>query len=219
MYMNKKQSISELLDDQCSSTDLDSLLCDNEATETWYRYHTVSAIIKDEYSAHCHQSFYTQVSGKIADEPAIVASPKKDKVASLKPGELVHFKRATGGLAIAASAAFATFISVQSLQVADQDNPQSSSLVAESAVETLPNIKINEKANIQNSLEQTELDIFNLLYVREANASGRSEYTPVGSEVVKTYRFSAEQWQQIVREAALRQKALEEQKRNKDESQ
>jgi len=207
--MDKKQSLSDLLDGQCSSVDLDSLLKDEKSVEGWYRYHSVSSILKGEYSAHSHVDFCKQLSAKIADEPAIIAAPQaktgkiKNNPNQAPNDNVVQFKRAGGGLAIAASAAFATFFSVQTLQVSDQITPNNQTLVANSSANPIiSDSKAPEQLSVAESLELSELEFFNEKYIQGANR-------PVGGEYVKTYRFSAEQWQQILRNAALQQNQLQ----------
>ena len=202
--MNKKQSLSDLLDDQCSSVDLDSLLSDDKSVEGWYRYHSVSAIIKDEYSAHSHVDFCKNISAKIADEPAIIASPRTEiSHTSDSSNNVVQLRRSGGGLAIAASAAFATFFSVQTLQVSDQITPDNQTVIANnSANPIISDSKTLDQVSAAESLEQSELEFFNELYIQEANR-------PVGGEYVKTFRFSAEQWQQILQNAARQQSKLQ----------
>jgi len=207
--MDKKQSLSDLLDDQCSSVDLDSLLNDEKSVEGWYRYHSVSAILKDEYSAHSHVDFCREISSKIADEPAIIAVPKvKPNIENthnnvVNSDNVVQLRRAGGGLAIAASAAFATFFSVQTLQVSDQITPDNQTVIANSSTSPIiSDSKIPDQLSVAESLEQSELEFFNELYIQEANR-------PVGGEYVKTYRFSAEQWQQILLNASRQQNKLQ----------
>ena len=201
--MNNKQSLSDLLDDQCSSADLDALLKDRDSNDTWYRFQSVSAIIKDEHSAHTCSEFYNQISEKIALEPAIISAPKANQQQSKNNDNVIQFKRLGGGFAIAASAAFATFISVQTLQVAEHIEPQGQTFAVDrDSRENTVSPNVSKNVEVQDSLEQSELDMFNFLYLREASSSGRGGLAPVGSKYVKTYRFSAEQWQKLMEDAA-----------------
>ncbi len=204
--------LSDLLDDRCSSEELDRLIKDENTSDTWYRYNLVSGILKNESSAVASNQFCQAVSAKIAQEPAIIAtkanlSKAKDKAqASNAPvSNLVALRRFSGGMAIAASVAFATFFSLSQLDTSnlnqiDQASVASSNSMPANAVET---------TSIPNTIEQTELEVFNDLFLREAKRSERGAFAPVGGEYVKTIRFSKEQWQQIIQQAVLQKAELE----------
>jgi len=202
--MKNRQSLSDLLDERCSSDDLDALLKDSDANDAWYRYQAVSAIIKDEHSAHTCSEFYTQVHGKIALEPAIISAPKNSQKQLPNDNNVVQLKRLGGGFAIAASAAFATFMSVQTLQVAEHIEPQNQTFAVDTS-ENAVSPNINKSVEAQDPSEPPEIDMSNFLYLLETNPSGRAGLAPVGGKYVKTYRFSAEQWQQMMENAAASQ--------------
>jgi len=208
------QLLSDLLDDRCSSDDFDVLLEHTDTANDWYRYHTASSILRQENSIQAAQSFCQQVSAKIADEPTVIGSPKiyseaKDAQSVVRLNNVSPIRRFSGGLAIAASAAFATFFSVQTLQVSDNILPAGSnqqsiannisgdSSVAKIAVE------------ITDSLEQTELELSSDMFKQGAWQSGNIANQRVSGAYVKTIRFSAEEWQKMV-DRAVRLKAQEE---------
>ncbi len=208
---NTNKSLSDLLDDQCTSVDLDNLLKDSDAKHSWHRYNAVSAILKGEYSADASVDFCQEISAKIADEPAILAAPKPVQT-EIRPMN-AEIKRFGGGFAIAASMAFATFFSFQTLQVSNTISPTDdiSSQIAQSAGS---DINTNSAITIEKSAEQLELEEFNDLYMSLARVSELDSIAPypttnVSGAYVKTHRISAEQWQQILQAAAARKAKIE----------
>ncbi|TQV84991.1 sigma-E factor negative regulatory protein [Aliikangiella coralliicola] len=122
--LNKNQHLSDLMDDKPSNLAIDELLGDDEKAETWFRYQTVRSVLNDEHSAFSSYEFTQAISAKIADEPAIIARPDVSKNTTNyddvlpQPAATAHvisrsWRRAGGGLAIAASVAFAMVFSVQ----------------------------------------------------------------------------------------------------------
>lgn len=204
----RNEFLSDLIDDQCSSSDFDSLLNDKNAIECWYRYSTVNAILKDEYSANASVDFCKEISKKIADEPSIIAAPRSTHTVIRSAS--AEIKRFTGGLAIAASFAFATFFSVQTMQVSDDTIPVNGS-TAEVELPTAGDLAATQSkqslsVNMEDNLEQMELELFNDIFMSRARESEKDSIAPfatrVGAEYVKTIRFSAEQWQEILRRNA-----------------
>ncbi len=206
------ESLSDLLDDQCSSGDLDRLLNDKDVSERWHRYNTVSAILKSEYSSHTGIDFCKEISAKIADEPAILAAPRPQQTIS-KP-VTAEIRKISSGFAIAASVAFATFFSIQTLQVSSELSPLNENSVEVNQLKS-ENLATNKGTmpSGSDSLEQLELEAFNKALMFPAQLSEIESIAPfatsVGGEYVKTIRISAEQWQQILQRAALRQSELE----------
>ncbi len=211
-------SLSDLLDEQCSSIDLDSLLKDSETSDSWHRYSAVSVILKSEYSANASTDFCKEISAKIADEPAILAAPRPH-VAKSSPATAgpvtADITRIGSGFAIAASVAFATFFSVQTLQVSSELSPlneNSAKVVSSPTSESIAATQATMPSN-KDSLEQLELESFNealMLPARQSEIDSIAPFaTSVGGEYVKTIRISAEQWQGVLQRAALRQSKLE----------
>lgn len=203
--VNENKSLSDLLDDQCSSVDLDSLLSDPKTTDRLYRYQTVSAILKNEYSAYASVDFCRSISAQIVDEPAILAAPASDNVkksatSSVTVAKSTEIRRIGGGFAIAASVAMATFFSVQTLQVSQLSSVEQQTAAVEPVVSD--NLVTTHEVD---SLEQTELEAFNGLFLEEARRSEFGSFAPVGGEYVRTIRFSAEQWQQMLQDAVRQQ--------------
>jgi len=206
------KSLSDLLDEQCSSSDLDNLLSEKDVSESLYRYSAVSAIIKGEYSAHASINFCKDISAKIADEPAILSATRPPQTRNRHA--IAEIRKFGSGLAIAASVAFATFFSVQLLQVSSELSP-----MYENSVET-NQIKSEDFAankdpmpSSGDSLEQLNLEAFNEAFMLPARLSEQDSIAPfatsVSGEYVKTIRISAEQWQQILQKAALRKTQIE----------
>ncbi len=210
--VEKNKLLSDLLDEQCHSSDLDDLLDNNDISESWYRYHTVSAIIKDQHSASASFDFCSQISAKIADEPSIIAAPKTAKFSNIQP-IIAEFRRTGSGFAIAATVAVATFFSFQTLQVA-QDGVLTDTQIASESNESnsIPN-NANSTKSIAgsefNATEQYELDVFNDRYISDLRRSDKGSFAPVSGEFVRTVRFSAEEWQAILEKSLERQRELE----------
>jgi len=207
------QRLSDLLDNRCDSNDFDELLADADTKNAWYRYQTVSSILRNEHSAQESHSFCQEISVKLADEPAIIAAPASNKrLASPKSSKLRSdispIRRFSGGLAIAASAAFATFFSVQTIQLSDSNQASSSpqqSIAGTVDEDSNPKISVE----VSDSLEQTELEFSSDLYEFGTLRSGIISKQQVSGSWVKTIRFSAEQWQEML-DRAIEQRAKKE---------
>lgn len=209
--------LSDLVDDKCSSDDLDSLLNDSKTIDRWHRYSAVSEILKGEYSANATTDFCMQISSKIADEPAILAAPRPTTNSEYETKTArAEVKRLTGGFAIAASFAFATFFSVQTMQVSDDSNFSNDATADVEQISTNSdssnNVSSNNFASVparqslpvdtEDSSEQIELEFFNEVFMSRARESEKDSIAPfarrVGAEYVKTLRFSAEKWQELL---------------------
>lgn len=214
--VEKNKLLSELLDEECHSSDLDDLLDSDDINESWYRYHTVSAIIKGQHSASASLNFCEQISAKIADEPAIVAAPRiptgGTKESNILPF-IGEFKRTGSGFAIAATVAVATFFSFQTIQVAQEGIVTETQIASQSnQPNDIPNVVESTQiiaGNEINATEQFELDIFNDRYIQDLRRSDKGSFAPVSGEFVRTVRFSAEEWQAILEKSLERQRALE----------
>lgn len=211
------KTLSDLLDNQCNSSDLNEVLDSAECSKQWYRYKTVSEVLKSEHSAFSSAAFCAEISAKIADEPAILASPKlaspkqNDKRTEVEESHSLESNvvqlpdRRLGGFAIAATVAFATFFSVQSLQVADSLNPpsKSSSVVATQDAST-DEAMLSKLQELPNTEEQRQLDKFNDRLMLRARANQQNATTAVRGELIGTIRYSAQDWNAILEEARLK---------------
>ena len=213
--VEKNKLLSDLLDENCNSNQLDDLLESEDITESWYRYQTVSAIIRDQHSANASFEFCNQISAKIADEPAIIAAPKnvsiKSRQASIRP-ITQDVKRVGSGFAIAATLAVATFFSFQTLQLADENNQVNPQVASQADLSTPIKTQVPTNALTSNEFdaaEQYELDIFNDRYINDVRRSDKGNFAPVSGEFVRTVRFSAEEWQAILEKSLERQHQLE----------
>lgn len=214
---NKNKLLSDLLDDECSSEDLDSLLRDTDNLNSWYRYNTVSSLLKNEYSNQASIDFCQQVSAQIAEEPAIIAAPapikkqaNKAKQSNNVQGNVFSIKGFSGGFAIAASVAVATFFSIQTIQSPVEVNSFNQQAMEQSqSVNSANDSQVAESTKVTIShndiLEQAELEVYNGLFLQEAQRTQGSGFAPVSSEYVKTIRFSADEWQQIMQKAVKKQ--------------
>ena len=206
--INKNELLSDLLDEQCSSEELTHLLNDKTITDSWYRYSTVSAILKNEHAGHVDIDFSQKMSALIANEPAIIATQSSRSVSDSSVNTIsdnlnqnvIQFKKTFGGFAIAASVAVATFFSVQTMQIADV-SVNGSDVVASSGVAPAKGTNTQSANSVNNSQSQEQ---YNDLY--QLNTIGSQ--VPVGAEYVKTIRLSAEQWQELLKRAA-EQKSLQ----------
>ncbi len=111
----KNHYLSDLLDDCANDEAIEHLLADKDGAEKWFRYNKVRAVLTQENSVHSSFDFTQSISAKIALEPSIIARPSSyAKEAVQTPSVVVNlWKKAGGGLAIAASVAFAMVFSVQ----------------------------------------------------------------------------------------------------------
>lgn len=125
---DEAQCLSELLDDQCSQSTIDNVLSDQEKTEAWFRYNTVRSVLNKELSVHNSFGFTQKISSLIDKEPAIIAAPSHDNqldIDSTQNNVIPFWKKAGGGLAIAASVAYAMVFSVQMMS----KNPENESVI------------------------------------------------------------------------------------------
>jgi len=218
--------LSNLLDDRCSCDELDQLLDDKNSSNNWYRYSLVSAILKNESSVALDSDFCQSVSAKIALEPAIIAtqasrSAKSDNALEQTTSNIFAFGRYASGMAIAASVAFATFFSINQLQSSDLNHLDQGAVATSdvsNSVQNTDSVAFQQSKNLPNTLEQSELEVFNALFLKEAKRSERGAYAPAGGEYIKTIRFSAEQWQKIVEKAMLQKAELEAAKQKAEQS-
>ncbi len=110
----KNQAISDLMDDLASSQSIDDILADDSNNKTWHRYQTISAVLKNQHSAYSDFSLTQSISAQIAKEP--VYSQQNDQTVSNNVIEFSawqSWRKLSGGLAVAASVAFAMVFSVQ----------------------------------------------------------------------------------------------------------
>jgi sigma-E factor negative regulatory protein RseA len=132
MNEQKREQISALVDDELtheSSPAIDSLLQDNEAKETWARYHLIGDSLRGCLPRHI-VDISTNVSQAIASEPTVLAPVKKKSSDLMKP---------VMGFAIAASvAAVAIFNVQQSNQISEtgQISKTGQVVIAQSSIAT-----------------------------------------------------------------------------------
>ncbi|PCI73111.1 MAG: hypothetical protein COB38_01620 [Gammaproteobacteria bacterium] len=208
---------SDLLDEQIASEELSELLKEDGVNESFYRYNLVSKILREEVNAPVSMGFINAVSKKIDAEPTIFApssdSSSTDRLSINKSNNNViplfsKIKKLTGGMAIAASVAVATFISVQSVQVAndgvfnsDIATQQSSPILQKKAIVTPE--AIDPENYWLETAEQKELEFFNDMFMSKARQSEQEAIAPfaraVRGQSVGTIRFSKEQWENILR--------------------
>ncbi|TQV72824.1 hypothetical protein FLL45_15260 [Aliikangiella marina] len=193
------QFISELLDGDCDAGSVDKLLGDDKHCETWYRYNQISAILRKEDSVFCSYQFTQAISEKIAEEPAIVAAANNAAVKSsskLFSGNVVSFvKRTGGGLAIAASVAYAMVFSVELMNTQDEGF---ASPVQTVASQSAPSIEIaNTIISAAELEEQAKLDEIQAI-LRQMRQTDRNVYEQqVGGEWIVSTVVRSNQIEEI----------------------
>ena len=153
------QHLSDLLDEQCSDEAIEHLLESDELqAKTWYRYNAVRSVLNKEHSAFSSFEFTQAISAKIAEEPSFSVSNEENKpsnVVSLFPS----WKKKVGGLAMAASVAFAMVFSVQMMNNLPEDADISNSMATQSLQVLLPGESSLSAFDFQaDQAEQEQLD-------------------------------------------------------------
>jgi len=126
MNDQKREQLSALVDDELtheSSPVIDSLLQDNEAKQTWTRYHLIGDSLRGHLPGHI-VDISNNVSQVIASEPTVLAPGKKKSTDYMKP---------VMGFAIAASVAAVAIFNVQQ---ANQISETGQTVIAQSSIAT-----------------------------------------------------------------------------------
>jgi sigma-E factor negative regulatory protein RseA len=126
MNDQKREQLSALVDDELtheSSPVIDSLLQDNEAKQTWTRYHLIGDSLRGHLPGHI-ADISNNVSQAIASEPTVLAPGKKKSTDYMKP---------VMGFAIAASVAAVAIFNVQQ---ANQISETGQTVIAQSSIAT-----------------------------------------------------------------------------------
>ena len=131
MNEQKREQLSALVDDELTQEAtfvIENLLEDNEAKETWARYHLIGDSLRGHLPGHIGD-ISSGVSQALASEPTILAPAKKS--ASRKSSDLI---KPVMGFAIAASvAAVAIFNVQQARQIPETGQPV---VIAQSSIAT-----------------------------------------------------------------------------------
>ena len=109
MNNSNKEQLSALMDDEFDGLEknqVEQILKDPEALETWSRYHLISDSLRGNLPEHLDRELAEKVSGAVAKEPAIVAPARLPRTLA-KP---------VAGFAIAASVAALAILGVQQQQ-------------------------------------------------------------------------------------------------------
>ena len=110
MNEQKREQLSALVDDELiheASSAIDHLLEDDQAKETWTRYHLIGDSLRGHLPER-YENTAARVSMAIASEPTILAPPKK-----LNKGKSSDLMKPVMGFAIAASVAAVAIFNVQ----------------------------------------------------------------------------------------------------------
>ena len=150
MNEQKREQLSALVDDELAqeaSSVIESLLEDNDAKETWSRYHLIGNSLRGHLPEHI-VDISSNVSQAIASEPTILAPAKKSS--SRKSSDLM---KPVMGFAIAASvAAVAIFNVQQANQISETGRPviaQSSIATSQPSLATSPQLVNQQTAQAQ----------------------------------------------------------------------
>ena len=150
MNEQKREQLSALVDDELAqeaSSVIESLLEDNDAKETWSRYHLIGNSLRGHLPEHI-VDISSNVSQAIASEPTILAPAKKSS--SRKSSDLM---KPVMGFAIAASvAAVAIFNVQQANQISETGQPviaQSSIATSQPSLATSPQLVNQQTAQAQ----------------------------------------------------------------------
>ncbi len=130
MNDKKREQLSALVDDELTqeaTSVIESLLEDNEAKETWARYHLIGDSLRGHLPGHIGD-ISSGVSQALASEPTILAPAKKS--ANRKSSDLM---KPVMGFAIAASVASVAIFNVQQArQIPETGQP----VIAQSSIAT-----------------------------------------------------------------------------------
>ena len=109
------EKISSLLDgEQTLDDSLMSSLSTDEAKAKWARYNLVSDVLNDRDQHSVSSSWFTELSDKLDNEPAVLA-PRVTRTFKQRVMKQV------AGFAVAASVAMVAIVSVQQTRIADND--------------------------------------------------------------------------------------------------
>ena len=132
MNEQKREQLSALVDDELShetSSAINTLLEDNEAKETWARYHLIGDSMRDHLPERIG-NIADNVSQAIASQPTILA-PQKELHNRKSPGLI----KPVMGFAIAASVAAVAIFNVQQTRQSPVAGQQ---VIAQSSIATTP---------------------------------------------------------------------------------
>lgn len=222
--LDSEELVSGLLDEQITSEELSELLSDDRVNESFYRYNLVSKVLREELIAPVSMDFVNSVSQKLDSEPTILAPSTKTQHLQTSSNTSTNnvvplfskIKKLTGGMAIAASVAVATFVSVQSVQIADHEGVFNSELAtqqsAQQSIKQTASLAVDannaaesiEPANEWlDTAEQKELEFFNDMFMSKARQSEQGSIAPfarvVRGQRIGTFRYSKEEWEYILR--------------------
>ncbi|WP_444997663.1 sigma-E factor negative regulatory protein [Aliikangiella sp. IMCC44359] len=191
---NDDQNLSDLLDGYGDvSESIEQLIDSEEQRQAWYRYNMVSSVLQKENSAFSSYEFSKAISAKIAEEPAIIARPKKQrKIASA-------LWKKTGGLAVAASVAYAMVFSV------DMMSPQQSGMGGDNTTaENQSNSAQDEDIvaiSESDAAEQANLDRIQAILDRmKKNSLNVSEHLVGGEKIVSIKLNKVDELEKQVRD-------------------
>ncbi len=150
MNEQKREQLSALVDDELTqeaSSVIESLLEDNDAKQTWTRYHLIGDSLRGHLPGHI-EDISGNVSQALASEPTILAPAKKSTSRASS-----NLMKPVMGFAIAASvAAVAIFNVQQAKQLPETGQPviaQSSIATSQPSLATSPQLVNQQSAQAQ----------------------------------------------------------------------
>lgn len=179
------QDLSDLMDGMVSDEALENILADEKQSETWFRYQTAAAVMKGENSAYSSIDFTKSVAAKLAMEPehsialdeATESQPEKAEVIEL--GRWQSWRKLGGGLAVAASVAFAMVFSVQMVSKRPSVELQPGASIASGVDgQTIPEAELTN----DDKLQQRQLDDIQQMLNRSRNNFRVNEQFVSGNE-------------------------------------
>ncbi len=119
-----RERLSSCMDGELKDIDsfMDQVAEDKDAQSCWHRYHLIRDIMRDNQASRVPMDFSLKVMQRIEKEPTVFAPPKNTH--RILPNFLnKNILKPIAGLAIAASVAAVTVISLQSFQSTPENVP------------------------------------------------------------------------------------------------
>lgn len=141
MSQDNNETISRLMDGDVQQDSLfGDVSKDQEAVETWQRYHLIRDSLQNNLSENIDLDLHKRVMADLENEPVVLA-PKRKKAS--------QYTKPLAGFAIAASVMAAVLIGVQTGNVEQQGSPE---LVASTQTPITPNNQFNQPIINQDSI-------------------------------------------------------------------
>lgn len=152
MVEQKQQQVAAMMDsEQCSDSDLEQLVNDQEMRSTWSRYHLVRDILQGDVPEAIDPALDLRIAAAIANEPALaVTSTEKTNVVSIFAARAKSWAEQAAGFAIAASVTAVMVLGVQKFNAPELPDR------GKSAITSLEFLEVDE-INLTEQKEFTEI--------------------------------------------------------------